>query len=82
MRIIYQLISLGLRILSLTINVHRDERPHSLSKLNANVKMERTAITQEKIVTPLKKSAFESSAGVVVLSKYTTMDTHAANSNI
>ena len=56
----YQLISIKKNI-SLTVNVHREERPHSLSKLNTNVRVKRTAITQEKMVTPLKKSASESS---------------------
>jgi len=42
-------------------------------------------ITQETIVSPLKKSALESSAGGWILkmamSKYFMIHTHAANSN-
>ena len=45
----------------LAVNVQREGRAQSLSKLITNVNVTRTVITQEKIVIPLKNSAAGSS---------------------
>ena len=79
----YQLISIKKKYITYC-QCPSEERPQSLSKLNTNVRVKRTAITQEKMVTPLKKSAFGSSVVVqkISMSKCIRMHTHAANRNI